>query len=197
MGLYSKLLEIQKEVDAIGKDAKGYNFNYANPDSVLNKIRPLMNERGLMLKMEVGSVFTERVKNSKGKEETLYNVMFSFTWIDVESGEKELIAWAGSGINNDEQGLGSAMTYAERYFLLKQFHIPSSADDPDHLSNHRQKPAPTIESAPIPHRPAGKQRPDPGDAIKPDKPSDWDRKSRVAQLAWNDQFKTKYPVKEQ
>ena len=30
-----------------------------------------------------------------------------------------------------------------------------------------------------------------------EKPADWDRKSRVAQLAWNDQFKTKYPVKEQ
>ena len=59
------------------------------------------------------------------------------------------------------------------------------------------KPAPTIESDPIPHIPAGKPKPDPGDAIKPDKPADWDRKSRVAQLAWNDQFKTKYPVKEQ
>ena len=35
------------------------------------------------------------------------------------------------GMNGFEKGLGSALTYAERYFLLKYFHIATDEDDID------------------------------------------------------------------
>lgn len=34
-------------------------------------------------------------------------------------------------MNNWDKSLGSAITYAERYFLLKQFHIATDKDDVD------------------------------------------------------------------
>jgi len=56
---------------------------------------------------------------------------FIFDWIDIATGEKLSIPWSASGCNGDDKGLGSALTYAERYFILKQFNIPTDDDDPD------------------------------------------------------------------
>lgn len=139
LNLYQKLLEIQKSITAIPKDTKGYNFSYQSPDKVLGMVKPLMNEHGLLLVPSVKSekITTDRLTNSKGKVETLYNVPMVFTWIDCETGQKLDVEWFGAGINNDEQGYGSALSYAERYFFLKYFHIATSEDDPDYLSKDR------------------------------------------------------------
>jgi len=39
--------------------------------------------------------------------------------------------FGANGLNEFEKGLGSALTYAERYFLLKFFHINTDEDDID------------------------------------------------------------------
>jgi hypothetical protein len=54
-----------------------------------------------------------------------------FTWVDVETGEKDENLFAANGQNDWDKGVGSALTYAERYFLLKYFHIPTDEDDID------------------------------------------------------------------
>ena len=54
-----------------------------------------------------------------------------FTWIDADSGETLVCHWASSGQNNWDKGLGSALTYGERYFLLKFFHVATDKDDVD------------------------------------------------------------------
>ena len=60
-----------------------------------------------------------------------------FTWIDCETGEKDENLFGANGQNDWEKGLGSALTYAERYFLLKFFHIATDADD---IDNPNRKP---------------------------------------------------------
>jgi hypothetical protein len=45
--------------------------------------------------------------------------------------------FAANGQNDFEKGLGSALTYAERYFLLKYFHISTDEDD---IDNPNRKP---------------------------------------------------------
>ena len=61
----------------------------------------------------------------------LYKVWQRFTWIDTEDGEKDENEFYAAGQNDWEKGLGSALTYAERYFLLKYFHIATDEDDID------------------------------------------------------------------
>jgi hypothetical protein len=63
-----------------------------------------------------------------------------FTWIDVETGDTDVCLWGANGQNDWEKGLGSALTYAERYFLLKYFHIATDEDD---IDNPDRKPADT------------------------------------------------------
>ena len=54
-----------------------------------------------------------------------------FTWIDCDTGERDENLFGANGQNDWEKGLGSALTYAERYFLLKFFHISTDEDDID------------------------------------------------------------------
>jgi hypothetical protein len=138
--LYQKLHKIQSKINGLGKDKDTRNqynpngYKYVTGDKVLREVKPLMNELGLLLKQEVISIENQRqdyaVKSGQ-KSEILSKVMMRFTWIDCETGEKDENLFGANGQNDWEKGLGSALTYAERYFLLKFFHIATDEDDID------------------------------------------------------------------
>lgn len=145
MNLYQKLHKIQCQVKGLGKDKDGQNYKYVTGTKVIDHIKPMMNELGLILKQEILSIDNVRqdyatsltlnketnVWSGKPKSEILSKVMMRFTWIDIESGEKDENLFGANGQNDWEKGLGSALTYAERYFLLKYFHIATDEDDID------------------------------------------------------------------
>lgn len=132
--LYQKLHVIQCKINGFSKDGKSFGYSYVTGSKVLSQIKPLMNELGIILKQEVLSIDNERMdyqtKNGN-KSEILSKVMMRFTWIDTVSGEKDENSFGANGQNDWEKGLGSSLTYAERYFLLKYFHISTDEDDID------------------------------------------------------------------
>jgi len=154
MSIYKKLHQIQCKINGFGKDKKSgsgsFGYEYVSGAKVLEYIKPLMNEYGLILKQEILSIENDRqdytltskkwesvngqnaqVEYQKPKSEILSKVMMRFTWVDVETGEKDENLFGANGQNEWEKGLGSALTYAERYFFLKYFHIPTDEDDID------------------------------------------------------------------
>ena len=141
--IYQKLHHIQTKIMGLGKDKATFNYKYVTGDKVLNEIKPLMNELGLILKQEVLSIENSRqdyaTKNGS-KSEILSKVMMKFTWIDCITGEKDENLFGANGQNDWEKGLGSALTYAERYFLLKYFHIATDEDDIDNDSRKTTAP---------------------------------------------------------
>jgi hypothetical protein len=147
MSIYKKLLAIQKEVKGLSKDKKSHNYDYVTGNKLLSFIKPIMDKEGVILKQEILSIENTRQDyqvwdkwavnpdNTKGnwkpKSEILSKVMMRFTWIDSETGEKDENLFGANGQNDWEKGLGSALTYGERYFLLKFFHIATDEDDID------------------------------------------------------------------
>ena len=139
--LYKKLLEVQKRVIGLGKDKKSFGYDYVTGAKVLEHIKPILNECGILLKQEIVSVERERIDykaKSGEKSEMLYSVYQKFTWIDAETGERDENTFFSSGMNDWEKGLGSALTYAERYFLLKYFHIATDEDDIDNEERKKE-----------------------------------------------------------
>jgi hypothetical protein len=132
--IYQKLLAIQQKVSGLGKDKKGNNFEYVTGNKVLEHIKPLMNELGLILKIEVLSIDNVRQDyqtRNGSKSEINSKVMMQFTWVDCETGDKDVNLFGANGQNDWDKGVGSALTYGERYFLLKYFHIATDEDDID------------------------------------------------------------------
>lgn len=138
MSLYLKLHAIQTAVNGLKKDKKNYSYEYVSGEKVLDYIKPIMNEQKLLLKQEVLSIDNARqdysTKKGEVKSEILSKVMMRFTWIDAETGEKDESLFGANGQNDWDKGVGSALTYGERYFLLKYFHIATDEDDIDGLS---------------------------------------------------------------
>lgn len=133
--IFQKLLRIQQHVESFVKNKKAFNYSYVDGNQVLNEIRPLMNSAQLLLKQEVLSLHNERydytTKKGEPKTEVLSTLEMKFTWVDCETGEKDENLFFANGMNDFDKGVGSALTYGERYFLLKYFHIPTDADDVD------------------------------------------------------------------
>jgi len=147
--LRQKLFQIQTTIDKFQKDGQGNNFKYIKGEQILSIILPKMNELKIMLEphltgpaefYQVNYLTTLKLKGTKedpiwyGKPATdvVLTTPGYFVWVDVETGEEIKIPWVFAGQQADvSQAEGSGLTYNERYFLMKYFHIQTDADDPD------------------------------------------------------------------
>jgi hypothetical protein len=143
MSIYTKLLEIQKQVIGLGRDGVGNNYKYVSGSKVLEHVKPIMNKVGVILKQEIVSIENTRqdyaTKSNPNKSEILSKVMMKFTWVDCETGEKDENLFGANGQNDWDKGVGSAITYGERYFLLKYFHIATDEDDIDNPDRKKEE----------------------------------------------------------
>lgn len=132
--IYSKLLEIQKTLLFYKKEWLWHNYKYVEWATILADVRTEMDKQWLLLKQEIietkSTVVTYHT-STKEKTEVLVEAKFRFTWIDCETGEKDENLFCANWFNDFDKWVGSAATYAERYFLLKYFHIPTDKDDND------------------------------------------------------------------
>ena len=148
MNIYQKLLQAKKKVPYLQKNKKNFQYTYVSPSNVFATINPILNDLGLILITSVVNSKSQRIEieTKNGiKKEWLYDLDILFSWVDTETGEKLDIPFKASGCNGEEKGLGSALTYAERYFVLKQFNIPTDDDDPDAFDKKMQPPPPPLK----------------------------------------------------
>lgn len=134
MNLFEKLLEMQKRVDGLIKDGRNVSdkYDFASDENVLDQFRPMMDELGLLLIPAVRDARVHEGTTRSGTARFLTEVFYTMTWRDVESGETLEVPWYAQGVDlAGEKGVGKAATYAEKYFLMKFFHVPTRKDDPD------------------------------------------------------------------
>ena len=111
-------------------------YNYVSGAKLLGVIRPLMDKLGLILTQEVVDIKNEPItymtRNGE-KTEMFTTAHIRFTWVDTDDGSQVVNDFFANGMNAWDKGLGSALTYAERYYLMKTFHIATDEDDIDAL----------------------------------------------------------------
>lgn len=138
--LDEKLMELKKLVSIMKKDSEGHGYNYVSEESILLALNDKMIELGIKLtpRFVPGTLYSEVVnyQNAKGQPKTdvLVRSELQFIWKDIKTGETEVVDWGLLGQQADgSQALGSGLTYANRYFLLKYFNVTTSNDDPDKI----------------------------------------------------------------
>lgn len=170
MSVYKKLHQVQAATRSLAANTEGQTgaarYQYVSGSKLLGVIRPLMDSLGLILTQEVAGIenkpITYMTKNGE-KTEMFTTVHIRFTWVDTEDGSTLANDFYANGMNAWDKGLGSALTYAERYYLMKTFHIATDEDDIDALVKEEAiapTPSPAVESRrKAAGRPAKKQDP--------------------------------------
>jgi hypothetical protein len=132
LNIYQKLIEVRKSVPYLQKESQGHQYQYVGSSQVLSAVRSKMDELGLMLICKVLNHNLIQGTSSKGAKEYMTELDLEFTWINAENPEDKIVCpWYGQGVDNSEKGVGKALTYAEKYFILKTFNIATDKDDPD------------------------------------------------------------------
>ena len=132
MNLYQKMVEIRKAVPYLQKAASGPQYQYVSSSQTVSSVRDLLDEHGILLKTEILGQELKEFHTAKGALQFMTTMHMRFTWINAENPEEQIVSlWEGQGVDNGEKGIGKAATYAEKYFILKTFNIPTDKDDPD------------------------------------------------------------------
>ena len=132
MTLSEKLIKLRESIPYAQKDATGYEYDYVSGTSLLATLRPQMDELGILLIPAVTGKSWIETKTDKGKLLFVVECDMIMTWMDAETGDSLPVLFVAFGAQNDiSKAFGSALTYSERYFLLKFFNVPTDKLDPD------------------------------------------------------------------
>lgn len=139
LNLRQKLVEIRKTISYLQKTESGKNSKYADPAVLLAKIRQGMDKHVVLLSLKVNDYKIEAIdwptKNDPKNKSYFFQGDLTYVWLDADSDEKIEVTWfcTASHLTDPAMAGGSALTYYERYFLLKQFQIPTAKDDPEYF----------------------------------------------------------------
>lgn len=156
MSVYKKLHQVQAATRSLAANTEGQTgaarYNYVSGSKLLGVIRPMMDKLGLILMQEVVDIKNEPItymtRNGE-KTEMFTTAHIRFTWVDTEDGSSIMNDFFANGMNAWDKGLGSALTYAERYYLMKTFHIATDEDDIDAIVKDeavREEPTPAVKA---------------------------------------------------
>ena len=143
LNVYQKLAYVRQKAPYIQKSKRGQQYSYVGSSDVLSALNTVINQVGLILKPEIvahqvresqDEVWkADKVKKEPvAKKRTTYftELELMMTWINIHN-PSEIVAcsWYSQGVDIEgEKGVGKALTYAEKYFLLKFFNIATDDD---------------------------------------------------------------------
>jgi hypothetical protein len=150
VSIYKKILEVMKDIQYLQKDdnvSTGGSGSYKaiSEEKVTETVRASLITNGLVI-LPVEQVHrrddtvlttTKTFSGTTEVKETvsrLTTVDTRYKIVDVETGEYELLASSGTGVDTQDKGVGKAMTYSYKYLLLRTFAIPTG-EDPDKISS--------------------------------------------------------------
>lgn len=148
MNIYQKLIEVRKAVPFLQKDATGAQYKYNSSSQVIAAVREKLDEMGLLLITELVShnLLSETIEfmdKEKPKKTTTYftEVDLVMTWVNAEKPEEQIkIPWYAQGVDiAGEKGVGKALTYGEKTFMLKQFNIATDQMDVDAFQQRMER----------------------------------------------------------
>lgn len=142
LNLFQKIADVKANIDGFTKDAKSYNYSYVSGSQVLHRIRNKMIENNLLLVPKTSEenykqIDVTRFNKKAGREittsEFIVEMKLTYVWINADKPEEQFeVTFYAVGQQDDvSKAHGTALTYAERYFLLKFFNIPTDEDDAD------------------------------------------------------------------
>lgn len=131
--LAARIARVMLQINRLPKS--GYNskqnYKYVQDEDVLDTLRPLLAQEGIVVFASVESV--EQSLSTSDTSSALHTLVYFIFTMTCETGEKIECRWAGEANDWGDKGVSKAATLAQKYWLLKTFLLSSGdpADDPD------------------------------------------------------------------
>lgn len=136
LNIFEKLLAITSELSRVAKNLEvGYGANKykaTGEADVLAAIKPLEKEYGIYsypAKREI--VETAELETKSGTKNLFLRIATTYKFVNVENPAESIeITSYGDGVDSQDKSVGKAMTYSDKYALMKAYKI-ITGDDPD------------------------------------------------------------------
>ncbi len=128
--LARKKNKVIKLVDGISKT--GYNayhdYRFVEEAEVVRVLRSALTKAGLSLSVSTSEILPPTSIKTEFGEFYNYTIKMTFTLVDTETGYSESYPWLGMGSDPGDKALYKAYTSGVKYFLLKNFLLPTDDD---------------------------------------------------------------------
>jgi hypothetical protein len=122
--------KVIKLISSIAKT--GYNeyddYSYVEEAEVVRVIRNALVKSGLSFSVSTSEILPPNTINTELGEFYNYTIKMTFTLVDTETGYFESCPWLGMGSDQGDKALYKAYTSGVKYFLLKNFLLPTNDD---------------------------------------------------------------------
>jgi hypothetical protein len=120
-------------IKLVGSIAKtGYNdeqeYNYVQEAEVVRVIRAALVKVGLSFSVSTSEIMPPNLISTELGDVYNYTIKMTFTLVDAETGYFERFQWLGMGSDQGDKALYKAYTSGVKYFLLKNFLLPTNDD---------------------------------------------------------------------
>ena len=148
MNIYQKMSAVIDELGVVAKNlevdtGKGKSYKAVSERDILDTVKPLEVKHGI----HSYPVNREVIESNLLESETKYGVKttlmtrikttYRFVNADEPTDFIEMVTFA-EGLDSQDKGSGKAMTYADKYALMKAYKI-STGDDPDQTASEETR----------------------------------------------------------
>lgn len=128
-----------EEISHVPKNGRNnfHGYDYATEQDMLNAVRIKLAGEKIFISVKINKVEIKDFQNKKGETELLTTIMTTHTFHDGETGESLECTSAGQGTDKGDKGIYKAITGATKYFISKNFLIPTG-DDPESFDEKRE-----------------------------------------------------------
>lgn len=139
--IFERLSAISQDLEVVNKSfmvevSKGKGYKAVSEADILSAVRPLEAKYGIYsypCKRKVIDSQIIKVSDAEGKQKITYferiETTYRFVNVDAPAEFIEVISY-GDGLDNGDKSVGKAMTYADKYALMKAYKI-ITGEDPD------------------------------------------------------------------
>lgn len=133
------LVEAQKDIKGIEKNAQGHGYRYMTFDAIVALVKPVLNKHEIFLIQDVHGDMVDDTNVGCCTTRLLHS---SGEWMETE---KMVIKPTGKQVKGgghgpiDPQAVGSALTYGKRYQLCGMLGIAADVDDDASVASQKQE----------------------------------------------------------
>lgn len=139
ISIFKKMAAVSAELSKVAKDlsvgAKGSSYKAVSEGAVLSAVKPLEDKYGIYsypISREIVQSEIVRATDREGRERLTFfeRIKTVYRFVSIDDGSYIDVMSFGDGMDSGDKSVGKAMTYSDKYALMKAYKI-ETGDDPD------------------------------------------------------------------